>query len=142
MAQGLTLSEDFGLSGRGQSDSTVANRKAALEMLNRCLFQQGKASSERVCDESLCDPGFYAQFSDYVVNHAVSATKDGDSALMNNTILGYLSQVKEWAKDKTQGREPGRTFWKNVGWYTTLRQQITAKVQTRCIQTAQPISEK
>ena len=137
------LRDDYGLSNRGQSESTIAGRKAALEMLNLCLYAQGKASFERQGNEILCDPGFYAQFCDYAVNHAVSSTaKSTDSALMCGTILGYLSHVKEAAKEKTERIEPGKTFWKDIGWYNTLRSQLQLKVQQRCINTATPIAKK
>ena len=142
MAQGVVLRDNFGLSTKGQSESSIAGRRAALEMLNLCLFAQGKASFGRTAEVSLCDPGFYAQFCDYAVNHAVSSTAKTDSALMCGTILGYLSHVKEAAKEKTEGEEPGKTFWKDIGWYTTLRAQTELSVKQRCINTAQPISKK
>jgi len=62
--------------------------------------------------------------------------------LMCGTILGYLSHVKEAAKEKTEHEEPGKTFWKEVGWYTTLRAKTELSVKQRCINTAQPISKK
>ena len=139
----LHLREDYGRSSRGQSDSSVAGRKAALEVLDRCLFLQDKAAFARLSDQVLCDPGFYAQFGDYIVNHAVSSTsKTGDSALMCNTVLGYLSHVKEAAKGKTENRTLGKVFWKDTTWYITLRASLKKKVEERCIKTAQPISEK
>ena len=134
--------------GKERADSSTAKIRAAVGIYDKFAASKDSPKFADTTADVFCLPEWIQQFAHYLVHKYVKSTGDGDDALAENTVLGYISGVMAAGKDKFESKNPeffnlmgGRNS--SVGladnWYVSMNNGIGKAIRHRSIEAGEKV---
>ena len=125
-----------------------AKIRAAIVIYDKFAATRITPTFAKTTADIFCLPGYIQQFAHYLVHKYVKSTGDGDDALAESSVLGYISGIMAAGKDKFGNEDP--EFFKVMGgrnssvgladnWYVSMNNGIGKAIRHRSIEAGEKV---
>jgi hypothetical protein len=127
---------------KGDSKSTKASHAAAEALFDVWRSQEGKSTFREIKRDEFCIPELHKLFSGFIVEDHIS--KSTNNHLSLGTVLNFSSNILVMGKDELF---PNDIFFEELddkkdNWYSRMCSKMERVIVQRCIDNAQPVSDK
>ena len=134
--------------GKERAESSTAKIRAATVIYDKFAKSKNSPMFADTTADIFCLPEWIQQFAHYLVHKYVKSSGDGDDALAESSVLGYISGIMAAGKDKFENKDPD--FFKVTGgrnssvglvdnWYVSMNNGIGKAIRHRSIEAGEKV---
>ena len=109
----MSANAEGAITGKEGVESSTAKIRAAIVIYDKFAATKITPTFAKTTADVFCSPEHIQQFAHYLVHKYVKSGGDGDDALAESSVLGYISGIMSAGKDKFENEDP--EFFKVLG---------------------------